>query len=801
MSTSCKLTVTETSVDQANNKSTISVKLTATTTGQSHNNYTSGSYFPKGTITVNGTSYSIGRTLPYNSTVTLYNKSHTITHNSDGSKSVTVKYSFNTHIYDGTLTGSKTLKLTDISIDKKSTPTASSSSVYIGSSITIDMNPYMSSYTHSISYKFNGGTTNMTSGLSATSGIKDSCTFTPPSSLLNYMDPDSTSANAVFTVNTYKSSGTLIGSSTFTVAVKTSATSYPPVMGSISASVYNNGSPFSNIYVKNYNGVKLSFSATAQQNAGIVSYKITGGGVNTTVTSNTYTIPKLISSGSITYTVTATDTRGATCSGSVKITVNTYSPPSINNVTTVRCDQNGTPADEGKYIKADVSATYSNIGNNQSGSIIVKIQYASNGGSYNSGNNLTVSKSSGTAMATGIIGGSLSDGSYNVLYTITDAYNKQTTYEDILSTMFYVLDINSGGTSVGIGAAASDANHVLTIGMEQIVFPNTTSLDLGVSGLDFASDTFQITSKDTTLNNTSLALNNTSLTLKNKNTTLNSTVSMTLDATTLNLDSTAMNINSTSVTSSAEFLEYTKSLTITSSGITINNNGINDIQFNSDYVRIKEGATLAAVGWASSGSTSTNSFNLGRIYCESGIDMPNNIAYRCINSTDAILPCMFINASNYCFLSHNDLTGTVLRGKTVKLSSASGTTVTSDERVKKDFKTLEGYEDFFMSLKPIAYKYLTGTSDRYHVGFKAQDVKSSLENNKLTTQDFGGYVETDPDTDFYMETLGYDPFDGGKMCALSYEEFVGLAVYMIQKQHDQIEELKDRVAVLERGDN
>lgn len=235
--------------------------------------------------------------------------------------------------------------------------------------------------------------------------------------------------------------------------------------------------------------------------------------------------------------------------------------------------------------------------------------------------------------------------------------------------------------------------------------------------------------------------------------------------------------------------------------MTINNSDVNGIQLNSDYVRIKEGATLAAVGWASSGATSTNSFNVGRIYCESGIDMPNNIAYRCTNTTDAIVPCLFVNNSNYCFLSHNDLAGTVLRGKTVKLSSASGTTVTSDERVKKDFKTLEGYEDFFMSLKPIAYKYLTGTSDRYHVGFKAQDVKSSLENNKLTTQDFGGYVETDPDTDFYMKTLGYDPFDGGKMCALSYEEFVGLAVHMIQKQHDQIKELKDRVAVLERGDN
>lgn len=795
MSTTCKLTVTETSVDQANNKSTISVKLTATTAGQSHNNYTSGVYYPSGTITINGTSYGIGHTLPYNSTVTLYNKSHTIAHNSDGTKSVTVKYSFNTHIYEGILTGTKTLKLTDISIDRKSVPTVSSTGVAIGSTITINMNPYMSSYTHSISYIFNNSGTSITSGLSAASGIKDSCTFTPPASLLNHMDSNATSANALFTVNTYKSDGTFIGSSTFTVTVTTSASSYPPTMNSVSASVYSNGTAFTDIYVKNYNGVTLSFSATGQRGATIESYRITGPGIlSVTTTSTTHTINKLAASGNLTFKVIATDSRGATCSGSVTIKVSNYAPPSITNVSSVRCDVSGNPSDEGTYIKANVAASYSNIGNNVSGSIIIKMQYAAEGGGYNSGNNLNITKSAGTATGTRIVGGSLGDGAYKILYTITDAYNKTNTYTDVLSTSFYVLDINSGGTSVGIGAAASDADHVLTIGMDQITFPNATSLSLNINGFDFASDTFQITSKDTTLNNTSL-------TLKNKNTTLNSTVSMTLDATTLNLDSTAMNINSTSITSSAEFLEYTKSLNVTLSGMTINNSDVNGIQINSDYVRIKEGATLAAVGWTSSGTTSTNSFNVGRMYCESGIDMPNNIAYRCTNTTDAIVPCLFVNNSNYCFLSHNDLAGTVLRGKTVKLSSASGITVTSDERVKKDFKTLEGYEDFFMSLKPIAYKYLTGTSDRYHVGFKAQDVKSSLENNKLTTQDFGGYVETDPDTDFYMKTLGYDPFDGGKMCALSYEEFVGLAVHMIQKQHDQIKELKDRVAVLERGDN
>lgn len=806
MSVTCNLTVKETSVDSANNKSTISVKLTATTSGQSHNNYTSGTNYPKGTITVNGTSYSIGSKLPYNTTVTLYNKTHTISHDSDGTKSVTVKFSFNTHISAGTVTGSKTLKLTDISIDKKSVPTVSSSSVTIGSSITIDMNPYMSSYTHSISYKFNGGSANMTNGLSATSGIKSSCTFTPPSSLVNYMDTNATSASALFTVNTYKSNGTLIGSSTFTVTVKASATSYPPLMGSISASVYSNGSAFTDTYVKNYNGVTLSFSATAQQNAGIVSYKITGGGLNVTTTSNTYTVSKLTTSGNVTYTVTATDTRGATSSGKVTISVSTYSPPSINDVSSVRCDKNGNPADDGKYIKADVSATYSNIGNNKSGSIIVKIQYATDGGSYNSGNNLTVTKSSGRATATGIIGGSLSDGAYSILYTITDAYSKRTTYQDVLSTTFYVLDFNSGGTSVGIGAAASDADHVLTIGMDQILFPNS-DMTLNINNINFTSDTLQITGKNTTLSHDNLTLSSNNY-LNLSGTTISST------STSTTLTSQALALDGSSITSTAGSLSFSKTLTIDTRRLTFNSasftmtnsaktiiNSTGDIQLNTDYIRIQDNATVATTNWASSGSTATDSFNVGRVTCLSGVDVPNNIAFRCTNSSDAILACMFVSASDNCFLGHNDLPSTVLRGKTVKLSSVSGTTVTSDERVKKDFKTLEEYEDFFMSLKPIAYKYLTGDSNRFHVGFKAQDVKASLENNELTTQDFGGYVETDPDTDFYIDKLGYDPFKGDKMCALAYSEFIGLAVHMIQKQHNEIEELKGRVAMLERGGN
>ena len=120
MAVKYNLEVTETGVNHDNNYSTISVKLQFTTTGQSHNNYGPGypNSYPSGTITIDGTSYSIGSTLPYTTTVTVYNNSHTIYHNADGTRSVTVSFSFNTHISAGTMTGSKTINLTNIVVDK-----------------------------------------------------------------------------------------------------------------------------------------------------------------------------------------------------------------------------------------------------------------------------------------------------------------------------------------------------------------------------------------------------------------------------------------------------------------------------------------------------------------------------------------------------------------------------------------------------------------------------------------------------------------------------------------------------------
>lgn len=140
-----------------------------------------------------------------------------------------------------------------------------------------------------------------------------------------------------------------------------------------------------------------------------------------------------------------------------------------------------------------------------------------------------------------------------------------------------------------------------------------------------------------------------------------------------------------------------------------------------------------------------------------------------------------------------------LRGQAVQYRNASGTTTLSDERLKNSFKNLNEYDDAFMNMKPVAFRYNNGASGRFHFGFKAQNIRDALMKAGFTTQDFGGIVqmEDDPTSEDYCGVP--DPL------GLIYTEFTAWNTHMIQKtalrvnRHDEeILELRQRVNDLER---
>ena len=151
-----------------------------------------------------------------------------------------------------------------------------------------------------------------------------------------------------------------------------------------------------------------------------------------------------------------------------------------------------------------------------------------------------------------------------------------------------------------------------------------------------------------------------------------------------------------------------------------------------------------------------------------------------VRSTDGLTASFgWVGSSSYKTISK-------IRGQTVQYQNSSGTSTLSDERLKKDFTDLERWESFYMSLEPTAFKYKNGASGRYHMGFGAQHVQKALEENGLTTNDFGGFVAYDVDPNDKESWNGYET-----EYSLIYTEFTALNTYMTQKNAKRVEkELK-----------
>ena len=320
------------------------------------------------------------------------------------------------------------------------------SSVEAGGTSTVTfINPYLSNVYHVVDWRFGTKVKSTTTAVGASS-----TSYTIPLSWLTVI-PSATSGTATVSVTTYASGGLELGTDTYSFTITAPSSAVP--MLSLATARINNSVPSSwGIYVQGQSGVTITATAAGYQGSTISSYTISGGATGTQ-SSNVFTISTIYSSGTITYTVKVTDSRGRTATASTSISVVAYSAPAFSATDAFRCVAAGTASDTGTYISAKATGTFSSVSNKNS--MTLKVQYAlSTSGAYSTAVTLT----NGTAS---IIGNGSIDINYSfkVKFTLSDQFN---TIEKVLNvgTAAFTVFFRQGGNGVAIGKVSERANAV-----------------------------------------------------------------------------------------------------------------------------------------------------------------------------------------------------------------------------------------------------------------------------------------------------------------------------------------------------
>lgn len=310
---------------------------------------TSSSYW---SCVINGTTVTSGKSASIGGKTELGRRTWTVNHNSDGSCSTTISFSYSNGLSSaGTYTtknGSGSGSITLNTIPRASSFTLNTSSGTLPCNFTVNINRASSSFTHTVTYKIGSNSYTKANKTTATSVTVD-CGIGDCNVITN-----STSGTATIIVDTY-SGTTKIGSASKTVTLYVPSSVVPSVGISVTP---NNQLGTTNISGRTTFTVKAT-NASGAYGSTIKSYSISGGYINSSSSSAT---SGTLSSGTYTFTVKVTDSRGRTAQKSQAVTVYSYSAPTLS-VQPYRADSSGNAQADGTYVYANLTYAISNPNN------------------------------------------------------------------------------------------------------------------------------------------------------------------------------------------------------------------------------------------------------------------------------------------------------------------------------------------------------------------------------------------------------------------------------------------------------
>lgn len=407
----------------------------------------------------------------------------TVSHNADGSKSISVSASFscdNTSYY-APRTGSCSGSLTLTTIPRASSISIDSPSIECGNTININGSSASKNFTHKIYATWNGKTSELVTIASGTT--TPSFSYTIPTAWEKDL-PNSTSGIATFTLETFSGSNS-VGSKSVNATIKVRSGVVPSI-DSIKITDANSVCAGIGQIVQSQSRLNFAITYSGAQGSTVTSVSTEFEGQ--TYNNSSFTTGTVQGSGSISYTTTIYDSRGRSSQVSGKITVSAYSSPRLTNVTAKRANSS--------YVVDEASGTYALLhfkvgftGLTGKNATSFYIQYRASGASswtkinswdnnysleqdYKAGN-LFTSATSSYEVAFGVKDKFMNDYSWQI-FTVAPTYSLINFGKDGRSLTFFGQDSNQKDTLTVLGdiVAPMFLNKIFPVGAVYITYDN-----------------------------------------------------------------------------------------------------------------------------------------------------------------------------------------------------------------------------------------------------------------------------------------------------------------------------------------
>lgn len=472
-----RITVTENSYSVENNSSNVTVSINFYRTNTGYTTYGNGTVY----CFIYNDTYSQTVTSSdaiTNSGIDLFTKTLDIPHNEDGTRNLNVaayisheRFTSDSHDFYVDLT-------TIPRVSEMTYPTTWT----LGDELSFTIDRKLSSFRDTLSYHCTyteNGVPKAYSGDILTKSSATSAKFTPPFDWAKH-SPNMIRGMATFTLSTYDSSGTLIGSTVKNSWFTIPDTVIPDCSISLSdtSSIWVSGSKKSCLeyfgkYVSGVSAIYAEITASGAYGSTIKSYSgsYPGGSFST----RSFNISTSGLSGVCQIDATARDSRNRKNSASASASIAAYSPPKVTALSVRRCKSktDSTEDEQGNYTQVTYGYEIVNVAgtNKNAKSIVLKYKTTSGSESEWITKNLTASAYSGTGS---IILETSSDNSYVFLFTVSDSISSSSKSTSV-STGYCIYHVPASGKGITFGGIAEGDGF-------NVKMPATFSSTINASG-------------------------------------------------------------------------------------------------------------------------------------------------------------------------------------------------------------------------------------------------------------------------------------------------------------------------------